>query len=138
MTIRPELLDELLKDFTKTEDLVGERGILKQLTNALVEHCLETEMDVHLDNPKYKTEKKPGATVATDILRRRLRVSSVKRRSTFPVTAMENLNQSCSRRDRPVLTALTAKSSRSVVRARRPETSKRNSRICMEWKSQRL
>lgn len=57
MTIRPELLDELLKDYAKPEDLVGEGGLLKQLTKALVERCLETEMDVHLNNPKYKTEK---------------------------------------------------------------------------------
>jgi hypothetical protein len=34
MTIRPEILDELLKDFTKPEDLTGE-GILKQLTKPL-------------------------------------------------------------------------------------------------------
>lgn len=58
MTIRPELLDELLKDCTKPEDLVGEAGLLKQLTKALVERCLETEMDVHLDDPKYKTPTK--------------------------------------------------------------------------------
>jgi putative transposase len=49
MTIRPELLDELLQDFSKPEDLVGENGILKQLTKALVERCLDTEMEVHLD-----------------------------------------------------------------------------------------
>lgn len=53
-----EILDELLKDFTKPEDLVGEGGILKQLTKALVERCLNAEMDVHLDDPKYKTEGK--------------------------------------------------------------------------------
>lgn len=58
MTIRPELLDELLKDYTKPEDLVGEGGLLKQLTKALVERCLDTEMQVHLDEPKYQTEGK--------------------------------------------------------------------------------
>ena len=44
MVIRPELLDELLKDFTKPEDLTGKGGILKQLTKALVERCLNAEM----------------------------------------------------------------------------------------------
>jgi transposase-like protein len=58
MTIRPELLDELLKDFSKPEDLVGENGILKQLTKALVERCLDTEMSMHLEQPQYKTEGK--------------------------------------------------------------------------------
>jgi hypothetical protein len=37
MTIRPEILDELLKNYAKPEDLTGEGGILKQLTKALVE-----------------------------------------------------------------------------------------------------
>jgi putative transposase len=58
MTIRPELLDELLKDYAKPEDLVGEGGLLKQLTKALVERCLDTEMDLHLADPKYKSEGK--------------------------------------------------------------------------------
>lgn len=58
MTIRPEILDELLKDFKTPEDLVGEGGILKQLTKALVERCLETEMGVHLEQEHYKTEGK--------------------------------------------------------------------------------
>ena len=58
MTIRPEILDELLKNYAKPEDLTGEGGILKQLTKALVERALNAEMDVHLDDPKYQTEGK--------------------------------------------------------------------------------
>jgi hypothetical protein len=58
MTIRPELLDELLKDYAKPEDLTGENGLLKQLTKALVERALDAEMDVHLDDPKYQTASK--------------------------------------------------------------------------------
>lgn len=58
MTIRPELLDELLKDYTTPEDLVGEGGLLNQLTKALVERCLDAEMKVHLDQPHYQTDGK--------------------------------------------------------------------------------
>jgi putative transposase len=58
MTIRPELLDELLKDYAKPEDLTGQNGLLKQLTKALVERALDAEMDVHLDQPQYKTESR--------------------------------------------------------------------------------
>lgn len=58
MTIRPELLDELLQNYSKPEDLTGENGLLKQLTKALVERALDAEMDVHLDAPEYKTEGK--------------------------------------------------------------------------------
>jgi putative transposase len=34
MTFRPELIDELLKDYRSPEDLMGESGIVKQLTKA--------------------------------------------------------------------------------------------------------
>jgi putative transposase len=48
LNINPELLDELLKEYTNPQDLMGENGILKQLTKAIVERCLNTEMAVHL------------------------------------------------------------------------------------------
>jgi putative transposase len=49
MTFRPELLDELLNGYENPEDLLGEGGILKQLTAALVERCLNAEMKTHLE-----------------------------------------------------------------------------------------
>jgi hypothetical protein len=39
--IRPELLDELLKDYRKPDDLLGQDGLLQQLTKALVERALD-------------------------------------------------------------------------------------------------
>lgn len=39
-----ELLDSLLADYRKPEDLIGENGLLKQLTKLLVEKALEAEM----------------------------------------------------------------------------------------------
>jgi putative transposase len=50
LNINPELLDELLKEYTNPQDLMGENGILKQLTKAIVERCLNTEMTVHLES----------------------------------------------------------------------------------------
>lgn len=52
MTFRPELLDELLKNYKSPEDLVGEGGILKPLTAALVERCLNAEMEHHLEEER--------------------------------------------------------------------------------------
>lgn len=52
MIFRPELLDELLKNYQSPEDLVGEGGILKQLTAALVERCLNAEMEHHLEEER--------------------------------------------------------------------------------------
>ena len=57
MTFRPELLDELLKGYENPEDLLGNGGILKQLTAALVERCLNAEMKTHLDEQQAEPER---------------------------------------------------------------------------------
>jgi putative transposase len=51
--IRPELLDELLKDYQKPEDLLGDDGLLQQLTKALVERALTGELTHHLGYEKH-------------------------------------------------------------------------------------
>ncbi len=53
MTIRRELIDELLKDYPEPQDILAEDGLLKQLTKAVIERCLETELDTHLGYPKH-------------------------------------------------------------------------------------
>jgi len=53
MTIRRELIDELRKDYDKSQDILGEGGLLKELTKAVVERCLETELGMHLGYPKH-------------------------------------------------------------------------------------
>jgi hypothetical protein len=88
MTFSPEILDELLKDYQSPEDLLGDGGILKQLTKALVErHLLAT-------------------IAATAIAKRRSRVSLAKRRSRFLVTAVASSSRNWSRRGRRALTGL--------------------------------
>lgn len=53
MEIRKELLDELIKDYKKPEDLIGETGLLKQLTKALLERALGAELTQHLGYEKH-------------------------------------------------------------------------------------
>jgi len=48
-----ELLDQLLANYTKPEDLTGKDGILKQLTARLVERALQSEMSEHLGYEKH-------------------------------------------------------------------------------------
>jgi len=57
MTFRPELIDELLQDYRNPEDLMGEGGIFKQLTKALIERCLGAELNTHLAQEKEEAEK---------------------------------------------------------------------------------
>ena len=53
MTIRPELIDELLKECSDPREILAEGGLIKQLTKAIIERCLEMELDVHLGYPKH-------------------------------------------------------------------------------------
>lgn len=46
--IKTELIDEILKSVKKPDDLLGDSGILKQLTTRLVERVLQAELAEHL------------------------------------------------------------------------------------------
>jgi hypothetical protein len=47
-----KLADSLLANYRKPEDLIGENGLLKQLTKMLAERALEAEMTEHLGHDK--------------------------------------------------------------------------------------
>ena len=47
-----ELLAQLLADYKKPEDLIGENGLLKQLTKLLVEKALDAELTEHLGHER--------------------------------------------------------------------------------------
>ena len=51
-TITPELLDQLLANYKKPEDLTGEDGLFKQLKKALIERALGAELTEHLGYDK--------------------------------------------------------------------------------------
>ncbi len=56
MGIDKDLLDKLLEGYQKPEDLIGENGLLKQLTKALVERALNAELTHHLGYEKNDPE----------------------------------------------------------------------------------
>jgi hypothetical protein len=56
-----ELADGLLANYKKPEDLIGENGLLKQLTKMLVERALEVEMTDHLGHDKSGAVNNDGA-----------------------------------------------------------------------------
>ncbi len=53
MTIDNELIDELLRDYKKPEDLIGENGLLKQLTKRLLERAMAAELTEHVGYEKH-------------------------------------------------------------------------------------
>src|SRR5512138_659341 len=56
MPISREVLDELLKEYKNPDDLLGDQGILQQLTKALVERALEGELTHQLGYDKHSSE----------------------------------------------------------------------------------
>lgn len=54
-----ELLSNLLANYKKPEDLIGENGLLKQLTKLLVEKALDAEMTEHLGHGKHEPVANP-------------------------------------------------------------------------------
>ena len=53
MAIDNTLIDQLLKDYKRPEEIIGENGLLKQLTKAVLERALEAEMSDHLGYEKH-------------------------------------------------------------------------------------
>lgn len=58
--INTDLIDELLKDYKKPEDITGDNGLLKQLTKAILERALESEMTHELGYTKHSRSVKPS------------------------------------------------------------------------------
>lgn len=52
MALDKELIDKLLEGYQKPEDLIGENGLLKQLTKALVERAMSAELTHQLGYEK--------------------------------------------------------------------------------------
>jgi hypothetical protein len=53
MTIDPKVVEQLLIGYKKPEDMIGENGLLKQLTKALLEKALQAELTTHLGYEKH-------------------------------------------------------------------------------------
>jgi putative transposase len=53
MATTDKLLDVLMKDYKKPEDLIGENGLLKQLTKRLLERAMQAELTEHLGYKKH-------------------------------------------------------------------------------------
>src|SRR6266550_36373 len=71
MAIDLKLIDKLLADYKNPEDIIGENGLLKQLTKALLERAMQSEMTEHLGYEKHDPaghnsgNSRNGATIKT-------------------------------------------------------------------------
>lgn len=55
MTIDLAVIDDLLKKYKSPEEILGENGLLKQLTKAVLQRALQAEMTHHLGHEKHAT-----------------------------------------------------------------------------------
>jgi putative transposase len=55
-----DLINSLMANYRKPEDLIGENGLLKPLTQILVEKALEAEMAEHLGHGKNQPVENPA------------------------------------------------------------------------------
>ena len=68
MTISQELLDELLSGVERPEDLLGDKGLMKELKVRLMERMLGAELTEHLgyephgEPTNQQTNRRNGAT----------------------------------------------------------------------------
>jgi putative transposase len=53
MAINTDLIDELLKDYKEPDDVLGENGLLKQLTKAVLRRAMQAELTHHLGYSKH-------------------------------------------------------------------------------------
>lgn len=52
--IEDEIIDNLLKDYKEPDDLIGENGLLKELTKRLLERAMSAEMTEHVGYEKHE------------------------------------------------------------------------------------
>jgi len=63
--IRQELLEELLKDYERPEDLTGPDGVLKELFRRLIETAAGAELTEHLGYEKHDPVGRGSGTRVT-------------------------------------------------------------------------
>jgi putative transposase len=56
MALDKDLIDKLIEGYQKPEDLIGENGLLKQLTKALIERAMKAELTHELGYEKHDPE----------------------------------------------------------------------------------
>jgi putative transposase len=68
-----DLIDQLMAGYQKPEDLIGEHGMLKQLTKAIVERALQAEIEAHLGHGKHEAVSNPAGNTRNGVSRKTLK-----------------------------------------------------------------
>src|SRR5580700_1548203 len=109
-TITPELLDQLLANYEKPEDLTGDGGLFKQLKKALIERALGAELTDHLGYEKGDPAGRGSGNNRNGTSSKTLLTGDGELRFSFPATGPAPSSRSLSPKARPGSTGLTIRS----------------------------
>jgi putative transposase len=73
MEVDKELIDKLLVEYKGPEDLIGEQGLLKRLTKALVECAMHAELTHHLGYEKHDASDRGSGNSRNGTSRKKLK-----------------------------------------------------------------
>src|ERR1700689_4129935 len=71
--IDPKIVEQLLIGYKKPEDMIGENGLLKQLTKALLERAMQAELTGHLGYEKHDPAGHHSGNSRNGVSRKRLK-----------------------------------------------------------------
>jgi transposase-like protein len=95
-----EMLDELLEDCQTPEDILGESGLLKQLSKRLIERALAGELNHHLKGEKEierdesNAESQPRSNSRNGYSKKTIQSNHGEMSWQSPAIARANLNPS--------------------------------------------
>lgn len=110
MPIDHKLIDNLLKDYKTPEEIVGEGGLLKQLTKAVLERAMQAELTDHLGYEPHDAAGDNSGNSRNGKSRKTLKGSSANSPSKSRATATPPSTRRSSRRGRPASRASTTRS----------------------------
>lgn len=116
-TVSNELRVSQLADYKKPEDLIGENGLLKQLTKRLVERALQAEMSQQLGHATNERMANDSGNTRNGKSGKTLKVNSVNSLQKFRVIAMASLSPKSSPSTRPAGMGLIKRSCPSMPEA---------------------
>ncbi len=73
MAIDPALIDKLLSDYKTPEDIIGENGLLKQLTKAVLERALNAELTEHLGYERHEPAGRNSGNSRNGVSKKKLK-----------------------------------------------------------------
>jgi hypothetical protein len=114
MAINEKLLDEQLANYKTPEDIIGEDGLLKQMTKALLERAMNAELSQHLGFAKHDPAGYNSWNSRNGKAKKTLKATSARSNWRRHATGTAASSRRSSARGKPASPGLTTRSSRCI------------------------